>query len=285
MVTGVIYLYTSPSGKHYVGQTTNEPHRRSTWFSMNQSYAGKAINNARAKYGPENFTYTILHKAKYISKEEASTALDALEQYYIKEFDSKKHGYNCGDGGKSNRGVVKTKSQLEKLRAAAIGRKWTATQRMKILNAIRGCKHSEEATESSKRKRRTSGRLTKIGQYALEGHLVRVWSCIAEAAETLHIVDKNVYRATKTLGKYKGYFWRVYNGECYAKPKERKKMVYKFAYKPVLQYSLDGTLLREYESMQAAANAVNHTYVGISACCRGVLDKAFGYKWKYKKVV
>ena len=285
MVTGVIYLYTSPSGKHYVGQTTNEPHRRSTWFCTKHEYAGKAINAARKKYGPENFKYKVLHKTVYNNTQEATYALDLLEQYFIKFYDSRKHGYNEGDGGKSNRNVMKSPETIQKLRIASTGRKWSPEQREKIINSLKGRKHSKEATLLSKEKRRASGRLSKIGQYALDGHLVCVWSCVAEAAETLHIVDKNVYRATKTLGKYKGYFWRVYNGECYAKPKEHKKMVRKFAYKPVLQYSLDGTLLREYESMQAAANAVNHTYVGISACCRGVLDKAFGYKWKYKKVL
>lgn len=282
MIEGVIYLYTSPSGKHYVGQTTNEPHRRSTWFSMTQAYAGKAINNARAKYGPENFTYTVLHKARYISKEEASTVLDALEQYYIKEFDSKKHGYNCGDGGKSNRGVVKTKSHLEKLRAAVIGRKWTATQRTKILNAIRGCKHSKEATESSKRKRRTSGLLPRVGQYNKEGHLLAVWSCIAEAAEVLHIVDKNIYRAIQKEGSYQGYVWRYYNGKSFIGKYTKKKPKINPAYKPILQYSLNGVFIKEYESLKAAAQAVNHAYTGISACCKGRLDKAFGYKWKYK---
>lgn len=283
MVTGVIYLYTSPSGKHYVGQTTNEPHRRSTWFCTKCSYAGTAINNARKKYGPENFTYTILHKDKYSNIQEASKALDLLEQLFIRIFDSKRKGYNCGDGGKSNRGVIKTEEQLEKLRVSSRGRKWSEEHRSKFLKSIIGSKHSAEATASSKMKRRASGRLTKIGQYGIDGHLISIWSCIAEAAEILHIVDKNIYRATKTLGTYKGYFWREYKGESFIKPKVRSKVSGKPPFKPVLQYSLDGTFIKEYDSLKSAALAMNHTYTGISACCRGKLDKAFGYKWKYKK--
>lgn len=38
MTEGVIYLYTSPSGKHYVGQTTNESQKtigKSAWNISN----------------------------------------------------------------------------------------------------------------------------------------------------------------------------------------------------------------------------------------------------------
>lgn len=37
---GVVYKYTSPSGKVYIGQTSNEKRRRSEFFRINQSYGG-----------------------------------------------------------------------------------------------------------------------------------------------------------------------------------------------------------------------------------------------------
>lgn len=54
---GIIYKYTSPSGKVYIGQTRSESTRRAKWFNDKAPYAGPKINAARLKYGPTNFKY------------------------------------------------------------------------------------------------------------------------------------------------------------------------------------------------------------------------------------
>ena len=56
-MTGIIYKYTSPSGKVYIGQTTDEKRRIKTFFNLNKSYGGEKIDNARKKHGPCNFKY------------------------------------------------------------------------------------------------------------------------------------------------------------------------------------------------------------------------------------
>lgn len=56
MITGIIYKYTSPSNKIYVGKTINESERKHA-FLTKERYAGIKIDNARAKYGPKNFKY------------------------------------------------------------------------------------------------------------------------------------------------------------------------------------------------------------------------------------
>ena len=58
LYTGIIYKYTSPSNKVYIGQTRDEFNRRQKFLSKtNYTYAGTKINKARAKYGPENFLF------------------------------------------------------------------------------------------------------------------------------------------------------------------------------------------------------------------------------------
>ena len=49
MIEGIIYKYTSPSGKCYIGQTTNELLRRKKWNSNIYHYAGTKIDRARKK--------------------------------------------------------------------------------------------------------------------------------------------------------------------------------------------------------------------------------------------
>lgn len=48
MITGIIYKYTSPSNKIYVGKTINESERKHA-FLTKERYAGIKIDNARAK--------------------------------------------------------------------------------------------------------------------------------------------------------------------------------------------------------------------------------------------
>jgi hypothetical protein len=52
---------------------------------------------------------------------------------------------------------------------------------------------------------------------------------------------------------------------------------------PVLQYSLDGKFIKEWESQTEATKYLNKTGDGIGACCRGRQKQAYGYIWKFKK--
>lgn len=76
MIRGIIYKYTSPSGKTYIGQTINESSRRSVFFNLNKEYAGPKINMARAKYGPNNFEYEVIFAVEARTREEVIEILD-----------------------------------------------------------------------------------------------------------------------------------------------------------------------------------------------------------------
>lgn len=134
---GIIYMYTSPSGKHYIGQTTHENKRRSRFLNLNEDYAGDKINNARKKYGPENFEYEILETINSDSQEELSSQLNILEVYYIGLYDTFKNGYNMSIGGEGSRGYKMTEKQRER-----------HTQRMLTNNPFKGRKHTEKTKEA-----------------------------------------------------------------------------------------------------------------------------------------
>lgn len=91
----VIYCYTSPSGKKYIGQTCQTLKGRSG--SRGQQYhASTKFYNAINKYGFQNFKCEILESN--LSKEEA----DKQEIYYIDLFDTCNNGYNIQRGGTFN---------------------------------------------------------------------------------------------------------------------------------------------------------------------------------------
>lgn len=96
---GIIYKYTSPNGKVYIGQTLDEDRRRKDFLNLSKKYAGRKIENARKKYLPENFQYEILERKEYNNEIEANKDLDILEKYYIELHNSVTNGYNTSYGG------------------------------------------------------------------------------------------------------------------------------------------------------------------------------------------
>ena len=98
-----IYMLTSPSGKHYVGQARNyhdrQRHRLSSynlWVMRGCKYNGDNPHLFKAfkKYGVENFKAEILEE-----NIESQERLDALEIYYIDFYDCIENGYNIAEGG------------------------------------------------------------------------------------------------------------------------------------------------------------------------------------------
>lgn len=90
---GIIYKYTSPNGKNYIGQTIYSAKQRAG--TQGQHYkACTAFYHAIQKYGFENLSFEILG-------EYPIATLDFWEQYYIKEYNTMiPYGYNITPGGK-----------------------------------------------------------------------------------------------------------------------------------------------------------------------------------------
>lgn len=52
--------------------------------------------------------------------------------------------------------------------------------------------------------------------------------------------------------------------------------------KVVLQYSLDGTFVKEWKSTRDIQRMTGYSSGCISECCRNIRKSAYGYIWKYK---
>ena len=118
MYQGIIYKYTSPSKKLYIGQTRNEADRRYRWSNLNKPYAGIKIERARKKYGPENFQYEILFNIETENEHDLITILNQKEVEYILLYDSYNNGYNSSTGGdyfEQSRESVEKASESRKL--------------------------------------------------------------------------------------------------------------------------------------------------------------------------
>jgi hypothetical protein len=95
---GYIYRFLFPSGKSYVGQTTQ--HYRKRWWShknsLNEKKKGcRVLKMAIQKYGWESIK-------KYVVANAPDNELDRLEIEFIQKYDSYHNGYNLTLGGDAN---------------------------------------------------------------------------------------------------------------------------------------------------------------------------------------
>ena len=153
-----IYMWTSPSGKSYIGQAVNLKKRYNSFLRFNKNYSGDKINNARKKYNNESdWKYEVL---EYCDVNE----LDEREKYYIALYDTINNGYNCESGGNENK-IVSDESKQKMSEAMKgennpmYGKHLTEEHKSKLSEAMKGkyCgeKHpmwGRHLTEEQKRK-------------------------------------------------------------------------------------------------------------------------------------
>ena len=165
---GIIYKYVSPSGKVYIGQTVNEKHRRRLFMNLGCSYGGVKIDNARKKYGPDNFEYTVLVKVTGDEPEEFRSYLNQLEVGFIRMYDSYNNGYNSTKGGEGVSGYTISDETREKLIRSHIGKKRSEESKKKQSESLKGREISEEwrkkIGEANKGKKLSLEHCEKIGK-------------------------------------------------------------------------------------------------------------------------
>ncbi len=95
---GYIYVYQSPAGKYYVGQTVCPKIRQRSFYKLTASYGGHKIDTARRKYGPKSFLYSEILTLVSTRLEHLQLLLDDWESYFIYHYDSFHNGYNGYNG-------------------------------------------------------------------------------------------------------------------------------------------------------------------------------------------
>lgn len=103
MYTGIIYKYTSPSGKSYIGQTIQTIDKRARFAG--EGYKKCTVFYAAIlKYGFDKFVREILHEVSSNSRDELQIQLDKLERQYISLYNTLvPNGYNIRAGGETAR--------------------------------------------------------------------------------------------------------------------------------------------------------------------------------------
>lgn len=148
----------------------------------------------------------------------------------------------------------------------------------KGLNLELGGKGGHRSVETKEKIRRNSiGKNSKkIKQYNLDNQYIKTWDSIVEAEKIFGTGIKGVLSKKKyTAG---GFIWRYENEVLpsnYKIPKHKNK-------KPIIQYDLEGNVVKEWDSIIEVQNTLGYPNSNISSVALGKQKTAYGYKWKYK---
>lgn len=182
---GIVYKYTCPEGKIYIGQTINEKDRKRLHkcLTINENNSFKI---AIKKFGFDNLKYEVLFRSKWtVEITELKSKIQELEKHYIKEFQSSNplYGYNCTLGG-----------DLDCIRTVG-------------LSEI-SLKKMSKAQDSKKK---------KVGKYSLDNILLETYESIESASSSITTSSGNKKTISKKISGvvngYKqtayGFIWKV----------------------------------------------------------------------------
>lgn len=218
-----IYMWTSPSGKNYIGQATDLVRRYNQFLNFGNRYGGKKINDARSKYNnADEWTYMVLERCSI-------DELDEREIYYIGLYDTMNNGYNCESGGNENK-VLSDEARLN-IKLSKIGDKnpnfgshRTDKTKQKISEALKGKTFTDEHKRnlSIGQKGRESPKYWKgkcgkdhhssnaVLQYTIEGVLINEFGSTMEAERITGVNHRNISSCCRGVYGYKtagGFKW------------------------------------------------------------------------------
>ena len=130
---------------------------------------------------------------------------------------------------------------------------------------------------------RLSNKIKKVYQYsAIDGHLIREWEsadAVAESFNTSRQVFENCLLGI-CFTQY-GFCWSYLKMEYFpiheriVSPENKK----------VRMYSMNGELLKTFDSISKAADETNSERSAIKRCCRGEIGSHNGFKWRCDEII
>lgn len=287
---GFIYMYTSPSGKKYIGQTIRSLVERSG--KRGHGYRGcECFYSAIQKYGFDAFKKEILKEVKV-------SELDETEKEFIQRYNTLiPNGYNISAGGqmigKSRK--IRAVYQYSAVDGSLI-REWKggASEIVRELN-IKGnnilencligktymchgyCWSYIKMEHFPIENKKVDNNRKEIKQYSLDGKkLLRVFSSVSEAARESGCERSAIKRCCRgELHCHGGYVWR------FSDESNLEKRFYNSTPQKIVQVDKEtGKVIQVFDSLNKACNSCGVPY---STYIKSVLDTtrtAYGYYWK-----
>jgi len=143
-------------------------------------------------------------------------------------------------------------------------------------------------------KQRSQSQKNPIKQYSLSGEFIKEWTSASDVEVELDISASTILKCCRGKEKsFKKYLWRYSDPLKWFPPSytetnyhsEAYKNGHKVKMKPVLQYSITGDYIKEWNSMAEVKKELNFHTSAIIKSCKGEYKQAYGYVWKYKNKI
>jgi group I intron endonuclease len=243
-----IYKIVSPKGRIYIGQSNNIL-KRFSYYKNGYCKGQPRLLNSLKKYGYLNHTFSIIEECSIES-------LDERERYWQEFYKVlSKKGLNCVYTALENKDYEGTASYMKKRKKLYKKKKLTEEHKLKIALSWKYRKVSDET------KLKQSQAL--LGKSKSEAH------------------KKNISKARL------GMKFSEESKQKMRKPKSKEHLVKLMANiqkmkKPVLQCNSFGNVIKEWPSAAEAGRELNIASTNIGNVCKGKVQRAGGYIWKYK---
>jgi group I intron endonuclease len=279
-----VYCHTFPNGKRYVGITRTSPERR--WGKGRNYNTCPLMDRAIQKYGCENIKHDVIDTAE--SREDA----EAKERHYIELFmsDRPEHGYNILPGGDVANNPL-TDEIRYKLGTGQRGRNRTDEEKSRISAGVREKFSRPESNghlgmhhDDSTRQKMSESQMVRWSenQSRRDAASERMRQRMGETEFHTKIVE-NLSQYRRKPGE-----WTM-SEEAKAKLSNhnRGKWVGEKSpcSKPVLQYDVNGNLIKRWENASEVERAGIANRSNVSACCRGKahVKTVAGFVWKFEE--
>lgn len=288
---GFIYMYTSPSGKKYIGQTIHSLMERSG--KRGHGYRGcECFYSAIQKYGFDTFKREILKEVKI-------SELDETEKEFIQKYNTlMPNGYNISAGGqmigKSRK--IRAVYQYSAVDGSLI-REWEGgapeIARETNINgnrALERCLIGKSYTcygycwsyikmeHFPIENKKVDNNKKEIKQYSLNGkELLRVFSSISEAARESGCERSAIKRCCRgELHYHGGYIWR------FSDESNLERRYYNNAPQKIVQVDKEtGKVIQVFDSLSKACAGCGMPYsTHIKSVLNSTTRTAYGYYWK-----
>lgn len=216
--------------------------------NINDTYLGSGVllKKAIKKYGKSNFQREIIAQLDNIEN------MKELEEYYINYYNAYTSNlfYNTT---KYAAGITKC-TWGDKISKSMIGHNFNL-----------GKNHSQE----------TKNKISKANKGKIRSEEYKLSRSNKMIGNTYALGNKLSQNACISISQSKiGHV-------CYKDPERNKKIGEKNS-KPILQYSLEGEFIKEYNSVTQALKNLSKNGSNISSCLYGRTKSAYGFIWKFK---
>jgi group I intron endonuclease len=262
----VIYgIVNKINGKKYIGSAFVFTRRKNKHLSELRRgvHHSSILQNAWNKYGEDNFEFQILEEI------DEKQILIEREQWWL---DNSEREYNiCPIAGNCERRKHTEESKRKIGEYNKTKRVFTEETRKKISDSKKGIKR-----DSSKWKNKKTGR--SCYEYDKNGIFIKEWSSIIEVCHHYSVSESTIRSVITT-----NYLFNKSKRFSFDKKDFLDVETFKRKEKRVLQFDLNGDLIREWDSIKEIVIHLGlKTPTTISNCLNGLSKTAKGFIWKYK---